>query len=711
VSLPFLNPLVIQDSRVTERRTARARADWGPPSTEQALGALPVAAGFCRRLDLAGIIDRAAPVRDVALSTHGQVIEALIANRLTSPRPLVHIGEWAREFAAGPVLGLGADVLNDDRIGRALDALAEVAEEVTGSAGAAAITEFGVDVAQVHWDMTSVSLHGGYRHCDEDYPQPKYGHPKDRRTDLKQVQAGVAASADGAVPLFFRPYDGGAGEVSQVTGAMEALRRLAGPRRFLMVGDSKLLSYPNIAALTEAEVDFLGPASKSLVPASVLAGCDYDAASPAGFTAARDAARRAGQRGTFRVTEDTMTVAGPRKRDPSYTVRRIFVHSSASAQGAAASRDRKLARAAADLGKLQRAAGSRCYKTPEQVTAKITAIARGRHVGDYLRTEVTRTPSGKPVLEWHFDQDAIGAEAATDGWYALLTSLPPDVTAARVLARYKNQPAISERRYHDLKGPLALAPMFLHGNKRITAIIAVICLALLVYCLAEREARRNLAPATTIDGLYAGRPARPTASLIFSALATLRLRARPDGTLEIPQPDPLQLRLLDLLKIDPRTMVDQSLPHVRITGLADGDDELRRGDAGSELPQRVGDAREPVADNGRVGCGPEGAGGQRGGQEARVDRRSDPGGAEQAGLHRGRRRRRGGYRELGFGLDTIAVIVDDPGSTGGDHLRRQRQPPAARIARCQAMVAVIDKELSVRKLGISLTPQERLENS
>jgi MerR family transcriptional regulator, thiopeptide resistance regulator len=67
------------------------------------------------------------------------------------------------------------------------------------------------------------------------------------------------------------------------------------------------------------------------------------------------------------------------------------------------------------------------------------------------------------------------------------------------------------------------------------------------------------------------------------------------------------------------------------------------------------------------------------------------------------------YRELGFGLDTIAVIVDDPGSTGGDHLRRQRQLLAARIARCQAMVAVIDKELSVRKLGISLTPQERLE--
>lgn len=531
-------------------------AVYGPPSTERALGALPVAAALCRRLGIAGIIDRAAPCRDIARATHGQVIEALIANRLTCPAPVLHVSQWARQFAAGPVLGLDPEVLNDDRIGRALDALADVAEEVTGSAGAAAITGFGIDVAQVHWDMTSVSLHGDYRDRDEDYPAPRFGHPKDRRTDLKQVQAGIAASSDGAVPLFFRPYDGGAGEISQVTGAMEALRRLAGPRRFLLVGDSKLLSYPNIAAMITAKVDFLGPASKSLVPAAVLAARDYGATAPAAFTAARDTALPEDQRGRYRVAEDAMTVAGPRKKDPVYTVRRVFVHSSARARAAASSRERKLARAAADLGRLARAAGSRCYKTPEKVTAKTTAIARDRRVGDYLRTRVSAGPSGKPVLDWHFDQAAIDAEAAADGWYALLTSLPPDVTAGQVLARYKHQPAVSERRYHDLKGPLALAPMFAHSNKRITAIIAVTCLALLVYCLAEREARRGLAPALTLDGLYAGRPARPTASLIFSTLSTLRLRTAPDGTLEIPQPSTLQLRLLDLLKIDPRKMVD-----------------------------------------------------------------------------------------------------------------------------------------------------------
>ena len=65
--------------------------------------------------------------------------------------------------------------------------------------------------------------------------------------------------------------------------------------------------------------------------------------------------------------------------------------------------------------------------------------------------------------------------------------------------------------------------MFLKNNRRITALITVICLALLIFCLIERQARLAIAPQTTLDGLYAGRPAKPTGRLIFEALARLRL--------------------------------------------------------------------------------------------------------------------------------------------------------------------------------------------
>ncbi|MDA8374090.1 MAG: IS1634 family transposase, partial [Actinomycetota bacterium] len=249
----------------------RRRIRYGEPGVEKALGALPVIAEFCRRLDIGGIVDRACPVRDIAYATHGQVIEALVANRLTSPTPLVHVEDWARDWAIEEVFDLAPNVLGDDRIGRALDAVAPELAGIVGSIGARAIAEFGIDVARIHWDMTSISLYGAYRSAEADYIEPRFGHPKDRRPDLLQVQAGLAVSADGGIPIWHRAYDGGAGEIAQVVPAMEALATLAQERRFLMVGDSKLVSYPNLRAMIEAQVTFIAPASKSYVGAEVLA--------------------------------------------------------------------------------------------------------------------------------------------------------------------------------------------------------------------------------------------------------------------------------------------------------------------------------------------------------------------------------------------------------------------------------------------------------
>ncbi len=72
--------------------------DYGPPSVEKSLGALPVVRDYLARLDLAGTIDQLAPMRaDVSRISHGQVIAALVANRLTSQTPLRHVETWARE--------------------------------------------------------------------------------------------------------------------------------------------------------------------------------------------------------------------------------------------------------------------------------------------------------------------------------------------------------------------------------------------------------------------------------------------------------------------------------------------------------------------------------------------------------------------------------------------------------------------------------------
>jgi hypothetical protein len=521
---------------------------------EKRLGSLPVIADFSRRLDIAGIIDRACPMRDLALASHGQVIEALIANRLTRPQAMVAVADWARDWAVEEVYGISADVLNDDRLGRALDAVAPQVDHIVGSIGAAAIDAFGIDVARLHWDMTSISLYGAYSGVDADHPAPAYGHPKDRRTDLKQIQAGIAVAADGAIPVFHRAYDGGAGEIAQVVDTMNHLKTLAGSRDFLMIGDSKLVSYTNVTAMIDADVTFIAPLAASRVPEGLFASLDPAAAEVVDHIAERDEDKPCWQRSLYRVIEDTMDLAGPRKKkDRVHRLRRILVYSSANAAAAANSRALKLDRARTDLDTLTRTAGTRYHPTAQAVAAKAAAIARHRRVAAYLKTTITTTAEGKPVFAWSFDQAAIDAEAAEDGWYALLTNLGEDVTATEVFYRYKNQPVV-ERRYSDVKGPLAVAPIFLQNNRRITALITVICLALLIFCLIEREVRINLAPDTDMIGFYGNdrRAMKPTGRLILRALGDLRLiPAHRDQPPKIPQPGWLQNQLLNLLRVDP----------------------------------------------------------------------------------------------------------------------------------------------------------------
>jgi MerR family transcriptional regulator, thiopeptide resistance regulator len=67
------------------------------------------------------------------------------------------------------------------------------------------------------------------------------------------------------------------------------------------------------------------------------------------------------------------------------------------------------------------------------------------------------------------------------------------------------------------------------------------------------------------------------------------------------------------------------------------------------------------------------------------------------------------YRELGFPLEEIATILDDPGADAGVHLRRQHELLNGRIARLQMMVTAVEREMEAQHMGIQLSPEERFE--
>ena len=67
------------------------------------------------------------------------------------------------------------------------------------------------------------------------------------------------------------------------------------------------------------------------------------------------------------------------------------------------------------------------------------------------------------------------------------------------------------------------------------------------------------------------------------------------------------------------------------------------------------------------------------------------------------------YRELGFALEEIAGIIDDPRSDAAAHLRRQHELLTTRIKKLEQMRTAIEFAMEARTVGIQLTPEERFE--
>ena len=67
------------------------------------------------------------------------------------------------------------------------------------------------------------------------------------------------------------------------------------------------------------------------------------------------------------------------------------------------------------------------------------------------------------------------------------------------------------------------------------------------------------------------------------------------------------------------------------------------------------------------------------------------------------------YRELGFPLEEIVTLLDDPTIDAEEHLRRQHDLLNRRIERLMDMVTAVERAMEAHKVGISLTPEERFE--
>jgi hypothetical protein len=518
-----------------------ARLDPPMTGTRREIGALLLAAHFLRELDLVGVVDRALPRSPRSVLSVGEVAAALIASRLCSPSPLYDVAGWASGVAVHELLGIPAALLNDDRLGRALETFALHSESIRGVLATRAIERFGLDAGRLHVDLTTLRVAGAY----EDSALVAKGWGSDRHV-RRQVRALQAATPDG-VSVYWRPDPGNASELALVGRSLARLAKLTGPAG-LVVCDSACGNPKTLAQIHDAGLRFVVPLRASSGFAEKFRDeIGHDALRPLRYTAAREARLAPEKRTRYRggLAEWTLTCPETGRQLP---VRVAWIHSSEEGREVAAARERALAKAEAELERVKRGLGGRYYPTRKHVQAKVNRIV-SPNIENLLIVR-TGTRNGKPTLTWERDHPAIATAAATDGIYPLATNQPGRLTALTVLRQYKDQ-QIVERRHRDAKHTLKVRPIFLHNDDRIHALISIVGLALLIFGLIETQTRHALADHERLPGLLPeGRSAVPTGANILAAFQCLGLTYTPAG-IRLDRLTHTQRRILQLLQIRP----------------------------------------------------------------------------------------------------------------------------------------------------------------
>lgn len=532
------------------------------------LGPLPILLPFLQRIGLQQTIDRLVPTTRRAQVTHGQVLAALVLNRLLAPRALYTLSEWTHATPIPEILGIDPAQLNDDRILRALDALFPHLEALQGSLTWRVLERFELQTSVIHWDLTSFFFEGSYPEEAQDPAAPlvRYGRPKERDAGKlrKQLQVGLATTEDGGVPFWYRSFSGNAAEVSQVGDVMESLKRVVRHSSFTLVGDSKLISHDNLLKACREGIFFLGPESRSETFHN-----EYLHRKAAGhrlelLSYGRD---RKPRPHLYMAFETSFSLTDP-KTGKVYPLRRIFVVSSEERRAARKNRRRKLTKLYEAIDKVRRNLGRYKLTTPDAVRDRVkTLLAQAKLEGAF---DWSVEGEGR-AMRLHFTPDgaAFRRLRQLDGVYTLVTNLSPECTPDLLLERYKRQ-YLSERRFADLKGPLQVRPVFLKKNRRIASLAFVLYVALLLYCLLERAARTHLAATgTVLPDPYTRRPLKqPTARrmmLAFEFYAVQRCERGEEVEYVVPRPTPLQRQIFEALGIDrPLHFLEVSSPGAQL---------------------------------------------------------------------------------------------------------------------------------------------------
>jgi transposase len=496
---------------------ALRQADQALTLESRSVDALPLVNHFLQRLGIDRLLEEhvAALDRRYQLSP-AKALGVLLRNLLLARVPLYSQPEWARRVAPH-LLGLRIEevaLLNDDRVGRALDALfaADRATLLT-QVVVRAVHAFAVDLAALHNDSTTVTFSGNYAEATGRSLKGKralmicHGHNKDHRPDLKQLLFVLTVSADGAVPIHFQSLDGNTADVNTHLSTWEVLCSLAGRPDFLYVADCKLCSRENLQSIASRNGRFL-----TILPRNRREDAFFRDWLQEHTPPWQDIARRINPRRPKGPPELCRAMESPIPSAEGFRI--VWIHSSLKLQRDRQAREEKIDKACRALEELRtRLRGPRSrHKSRATVEASVTQILTemdaqrwvrftlSEHAEPVFRQEKRGRPGSTTRyvrrhrtlidIAWEANLPNIQYDARCDGIFPLITNCR-DLSMAKLLEAYKYQPTL-EKRHEQFKSVYEIAPMWLKNEGRIEALLFLYFVVLLVQALIEREIRQAM---------------------------------------------------------------------------------------------------------------------------------------------------------------------------------------------------------------------------
>lgn len=502
------------------------------------LGKLAVIAPMLERIKLKEIINQHIPIDDQAEFDHGSILSLMLAARLYSPVAMSNIPAWAEESGADIYFGIPVEKLNDDRIGRSLDAFFNQRHSILGAVALHVAEEFRIPLNELHYDPTHVRFEGAYSEAtsrdgvvgvggirSNDSLEPAH-ITKGRGTDdapngALMIHVGLLTAIDaclGPLPLFGHTIDGNQNGHTSIQEQTALIHEFMNLSHTTLISDRGTFSVGHMLRMQDVGHRVICAAPWDDLSSLFSEHREKLQWDPATFLSIEQHRRREKisdlpqEHYELAAVDHVFHDKASRR---SIDARVIFVFSTADRKAIRVQREKQLVKLKAELNQIAASVSvGRRGTDPAAISKRIARVFGSKDAAKFLQWNLTpltseeqtalllqrATSDVKPVrgagkvthrFEWSVNEALMMATAENDGYSAMVTTVPSsEKSTDEIFSRYRLQNYV-EHANHQFKGPLAIRPLFLHSPRRVESLVFLMMIGLTTYFLLQRTFRQN----------------------------------------------------------------------------------------------------------------------------------------------------------------------------------------------------------------------------